>query len=169
MNYINFARTKKEELKWTDHAMQMLRKDKVATGDYLSWATIHASVQPDPVNPNALIHFLPLLPEKAATIAMIKHGMNILKQITSYLNPGKIPVMAFDQPPFAIAKYVQWSWPQLLGEGCFVVMFRGLHIEMALWSTIGDFHDRSGWTTALCEADNRSCSFLFKGVTPDQN
>ena len=32
-------------------------------------------------------------------------------------------------------------------------MFGGLHIEMALWNTIGDFLDCSGWTTALCEAD----------------
>ena len=40
---------------------------------------------------------------------MTKHGMNILKQITNYLNPGQTPVMAFDQPLFALAKYVQWS------------------------------------------------------------
>ena len=149
----HLARAKKEELKWTDHAMQMLSKDKVETGDYLSWAAFHASVQSDPVDPITLISLLPLLPEKAATIAMIKHGMNILKQITSYLNPGQTPVMAFDQPLFALAKYVQWSWPQLLGESCFLVMFGGLHIEMALWSTIGDFLDSSGCTTALCEAD----------------
>ena len=31
-------------------------------------------------------------------------------------------------------------------------MLGGLHIEMALWSTVGDFLDPSGWTTALCEA-----------------
>ena len=43
-------------------------------------------------------------------------------------------------------------WPQSLGEDGFVVMFGGLHIEMALWSTIGDFLDCSGWTAALCEA-----------------
>ena len=51
--------------------------------------------------------------------------------------------MAFDQPLFAHAKYVQWSWPQLLGEGCFVVMFGGLYIEMNLWSTTSDFLDSS--------------------------
>ncbi len=60
--------------------------------------------------------------------------------------------MAFDQPLFALAKYVQWSWPQTLGEESFVVMFGGLHIEMAIWDTIGDFLDCSGWTSALCEA-----------------
>jgi len=52
--------------------------------------------------------------------------------------------MAFDQPLFALAK-----WLQSLGEQRFVVMLGGLHIEMALWGTIGDF---LGWTTALCEA-----------------
>ena len=31
-------------------------------------------------------------------------------------------------------------------------MFGGLHIEMALWSTIGDFLEGSGWTAALTEA-----------------
>lgn len=78
--------------------------------------------------------------------------MDIQKKITSYLNPGQIPVMAFDQPLLALAKYVQWSWPQTLGEESFVVMFGGLHIEMAIWDTIGDFLDCSGWTSALCEA-----------------
>ena len=52
------------------------------------------------MDPIALISLLPLLPEKAATIAMIKHGMNILKQTTNDLNPGQTPVMAFDQPLF---------------------------------------------------------------------
>ncbi len=31
-------------------------------------------------------------------------------------------------------------------------MFGGRHIEMALWNTIGDFFDGSGWTTALSDA-----------------
>jgi len=60
--------------------------------------------------------------------------------------------MAFEQPLFALAKYVQWSWPQSLGEQCFVVVLGGLHIEMALWSTINDFLDQCSWKIALCEA-----------------
>ena len=69
-----------------------------------------------------------------------------------YSLPGQTPVMAFDQPLFALAEYVQWSWPLSLGEDGFVVMFGGLHIEMVLWSTISDFLDCSGWTVALCKA-----------------
>ena len=60
--------------------------------------------------------------------------------------------MAFDQPLFALAKYVQWSWPHILGEDKFVALFGGLHIEMAIWHTIGDFLEYSGATSALCEA-----------------
>ena len=29
----------------------------------------------------------------------------------------------------------------------------GLHIEMALWNTVGDYLEDSGWTTALTNAD----------------
>ena len=74
------------------------------------------------------------------------------RQATAHLNPGQIPVTAFDQPLFAIAKFVQWSWPLVHGEGKHVVMFGGLHIEMALWSVCGDLLEDSGWTTALAEA-----------------
>ena len=61
--------------------------------------------------------------------------------------------MAFDQPLFALAKFVQWCWPETYGEQHYVVMFGGLHIEMAIWNTIGDFLQDSGWTAALCEAE----------------
>ena len=82
---------------------------------------------------------------------MVKHGMNVLKEITDYLHLGQIPVMAVDQPLFALAEYAQWTWPQTLGEDKFVVMFGGLHIEMDIWDTIGDFLHCPGWTAALCE------------------
>ena len=94
---------------------------------------------------------------------MVKHGMNVLKEITDYLNPGQIPVMAVDQPLSALAKYAQWSWPQTLGEDKFVVMFGGLHIEMAIWDTIGDFLDCSGWTATLFKA-----SYLTRTIRAHQ-
>ena len=42
--------------------------------------------------------------------------------------------------------------PEILGEDKFVVMLGGLHIEMALWSTIGDILFVSGWPETLNEA-----------------
>ncbi|KAJ3591985.1 hypothetical protein NHX12_007115 [Muraenolepis orangiensis] len=38
------------------------------------------------------------------------------------------------------------------GEDKYVVMLGGLHIEMAMWKTYGDYLEASGWTTALTKA-----------------
>ena len=64
--------------------------------------------------------------EKAATPAMVKHGMDVQRQAIEYLNPGQIPVTTFDQPLFALAKLVQWKWPATHGESVHVVMLGGL-------------------------------------------
>ena len=57
-----------------------------------------------------------------------------------------------DAPLYALAKYIQWKWPQTHGEDQYVIMFGGLHIEMAVWKTIGDYLSNSGWTAALTQA-----------------
>ena len=54
------------------------------------------------------------------------------------------------------------------------MMFGGLHIEMALWTTLGNFLDGSGWTKAISEAEIASTgtadSFLnFEGLPPYKN
>ncbi len=84
---------------------------------------------------------------------MVKYGMTVQKQAIEFLNPGQIPVTTFDQPLFALAKIVQWKWPETHGEEVHVVMLGGLHTEMALWNTVGDLLEGSGWTAALTEAD----------------
>ena len=132
------------------HSIQLLKKDILTKEDYISWDAYHASLDSNPLDPPAVISLLPLFYEKAATLSMVKHGMDVLQSITTHLNPGQIPVMAFDQPLFTLAKFVQWCWPETHGESHFIVMF---HTEMALWNTLGDLLECSGWTTALCEAD----------------
>ena len=74
---------------------------------------------------------------------MVKHGMGVQRQVIDYLNLGQIPVTTFDQPLFALAKLVQWKWPATHGESVHVIMLGGLHIEMALWSTLGDILEGS--------------------------
>ena len=58
--------------------------------------------------------------------------MDIVKAAVHHLNPGQIPVLAADQPLYAFAKEIQWTWPASHGEDHFVIMFGGLHIEMAM-------------------------------------
>lgn len=144
---------KEEEAKWVQHGIKMLSKDVLCKGDYIAWAAYHASLQPDSTDPIGISALLPLFLEKAATISMIRHGMTIIKREIDKCNPGQTPVIALDQPLFALAKYVQWTWPDTFGEQSFVVMFGGLHIEMGLWRMVGHLLEGSGWTTALCEAD----------------
>ena len=47
---------------------------------------------------------------------------------------------------------MQWKWPNIYGEDRYVIMLGGLHIEMAVWNTLGDFLEDSGWTIALTQA-----------------
>ena len=69
---------------------------------------------------------------------MIKHGIYVLREITSFLNLGQVPVITLDQPLFALAKAIQWKWPAEYGEDKFVVMLGGLHLKMAMWITVAD-------------------------------
>jgi len=51
-----------------------------------------------------------------------------------------------------VAKQVQWHWPEQYGDDKFIIMFGGLHIEMAALKSIGSLLKESGWTGALVEA-----------------
>lgn len=84
---------------------------------------------------------------------MLKHGMDVVRLTTDFLNPGQIPVQAMDAPLYAMAKHIQWKWPETHGEAKYVVMFGGLHIKMAMWKTFGDYLEDFCWTTALTQAE----------------
>ena len=66
--------------------------------------------------------------------------------------PNQITVIALDAPLYALANYVQWQWSRTHGEDKYIVMFGGLHIEMALLNTVGDYLEGCGWTSVLTQA-----------------
>ncbi|CAH0381202.1 unnamed protein product [Bemisia tabaci] len=107
---------------------------------------------------------LPMFSEVAHTPAMIAHAMKIASESTEYLNKGQIPIMTCDEPLFAIAKQLQWQFPDKFGEDKFVVMLGGLHIEKAILNVLGDLLDGSGWVETLVEAgitsSGRAQSFI---------
>ena len=84
---------------------------------------------------------------------MIKHSFNVIKSAVDHLNPDKTPVITFDQPLHTLAKQVQWNWPEEYSKDKYVIMFGGLHIEMAALKTLGDWLKGSGWVQALVQAD----------------
>ena len=44
--------------------------------------------------------------------AMIKHSLTVIEKAVTMLNPNQTSVVGFDQPLLALAKNVQWIWPQ---------------------------------------------------------
>ena len=105
-----------KEKSWLDHAIQLLEKYEIEKGDTVAWSAFHASMLDVSAElPTTLTQLFPLFYEKAAMAAMIKHGMNVLCLATEFLNPGQIPVVAFDAPLYALAKFTQWKWP---GKKC---------------------------------------------------
>ena len=68
------------------------------------------------------------------------------------MKPDQVPVVTVDQPLFAVAKPIQWQWPETFGEDKYIVILGGVHIEMAAFKTIGNLLKESGWIAVLTEA-----------------
>ena len=117
-----------------------------------SWTAYRASIK-EPyeaiITPTAL---LTLFHESAHTVAMIRHSKDVVRNATESLNPGKAPVLGFDQPLHALAKRIRWKWPETHGENKLVVVFGGLHVEMVALKT-SDWLKGRGWTQTLAQTE----------------
>eukprot|EP00745_Piridium_sociabile_P026562 TRINITY_DN4240_c0_g2_i9.p1 TRINITY_DN4240_c0_g2~~TRINITY_DN4240_c0_g2_i9.p1 ORF type:complete len:1084 (-),score=281.98 TRINITY_DN4240_c0_g2_i9:490-3741(-) len=132
---------------------EWLEKVTVTDGPVdVTWSAHHASQKRGQPFEVSITSLLPLLRDQAHSVATVKHVMDKIKDIVALLNPGQVPVIAADQPIYAVAKQVQWHWPENYGEDKFIMMFGGLHIEMAALKSIGTLVQDSGWAGALVEA-----------------
>lgn len=141
-----------EEQEWLEHVRVNVTNEEIDKDSNLSWAAFYASKQASTTRPNIITALLPLFAEKASTVAMIKHSLDVVKATIDHLNPGQIPILAMDQPLFAIAKHIQWNFPSY-GEDKFIIIFGGLHIEMAAFKIVGEWLAGSGWKHAIIKAD----------------
>ena len=141
------------EIAWLTKVKSLYGKDELTNNDFISWAAFHASLQPPPTHQIDIIALLPLFLESAHTVAMVGHGMSVVKDAIQHVNPGQTPVIVMDQPLFALAKQIQWSMPETHGENLLVVIFGALHIEMVAFKALGELLDGSGWVSALVNAD----------------
>jgi len=87
--------------------------------------------------------------------------MELVEMTTEHLNPYQIPLLLVAQPFYDLAK-MQWSFHKIFGEDNFVVMQGGLHIEKALWSTMGYLLLESGsperiWASEDTDSSNSYC------------
>ena len=90
--------------------------------------------------------------ENAHSLAMIPQAINVISSAIKHLNPSQIPVVAVDQPLFALGKQIQWTIGGVFDESHLVVMFGGLHIEMAAFKALGKWVLGSGWPEVLTNA-----------------
>ena len=81
-----------------------------------------------------------------------EHGLDVIKKTIHYINPTQTPVVACDQPLYAISKQLQWTYPEHYGCEKMFIMFGGLHVEMAAIEAISQWLDGSGWCDALVQA-----------------
>ena len=54
----------------------------------------------------------PLFNEDSKSVVMIRHSMDVIQQAVQKLNSVQVPVITLDQPLYAIAKLIQWNWPE---------------------------------------------------------
>ena len=93
----------KSEYQWLDKVKELSGKDKLDKEDYISWSAHFASLQSQAPRSQAITALLPLFDENAHTMAMIQHSMKIVKEGVASVNPNQTPVIAMEQPLFAIA------------------------------------------------------------------
>ena len=139
----------KKEYEWLE---KMTLTEEVDDALSVTWSAHHAAQQRSKAFEVSITALLPLLRDQAHSVATIKHVMDKVRDTVAFLNPGQTPVIGADQPLYALAKQVQWHWPEKYGEDKFVLMFGGLHIEMAAFSSIGNLLKGSGWTSVLTDA-----------------
>src|SRR6218665_385514 len=137
---------------WLDDIWQKWQKCSFDSDSVVSWSVYNAQNQAPVQHALSLCGMLPLFHENAHNVSMIRHSMDVVKAAVSKLNPGQVPVITFDQPPYALAKLIQWNWPESYGVSKFVIMLGGLHTEMAALKALGSFLGGSGWVEAVTEA-----------------
>ena len=142
-----------EEAKWQSKTRRLISEGVHSVDDSNSWAAFHSNQEPTHDFEVTIGSLLPLFPDVSKSVAMIRHAMDVAQQSVHHLNPGQVPVLALDQPLYAIAKQIQWNWPSGYGEDKFVILLGGLLLGMASLATIGDLLDGSGWTHALAQAN----------------
>ena len=86
---------------------------------------------------------------------MIRYAINVVSQPVRFLNPVQVPILACDRPLYAIAKKIEWKWPSTYGEKELVVIFGGLHTELAALKAIGNSLEGSGCMDK-CSSASRS-------------
>jgi len=103
-----------QEFEWLDHARAQCL-NSTGSLESVTWSAYHAE-RITHITKQCSSTLLPLFEDSAHSLAMVRHSMKIVQNAVNFINPDQIPVLACDQLLFAIAKEIQWAWPEDLGE-----------------------------------------------------
>ena len=103
--FFNFEEELKKEELWAKQSRVILAQPSVAETDQISWAGYFSQNATSSLVKPAEMGILPLFEEKAASIPMLKHGLKIIFSAIDKLNTNQIPVVACDQPIYALMKH----------------------------------------------------------------
>ena len=145
------TRALQQEYGWLDTVKDSIDNNIVEPKN-VTWAGYHAEKTIRKVQPLPIFAMLPLFRHSANTAAMIRHSLSVAAAAIKKLNPQQVPVVTFDQPLYALAKQIQWHWPNQFGEDKFVIMMGGLHIEMAALRMLGHWLEGSGWVQCITQS-----------------
>jgi len=136
-----------QENEWLEHIHGIILDRNGALQELpITYFGFFSKKQPlEDIRPAANIGVFPVLPEKAASMAMQKHAMLMIMKATEFVNPGQIPVIVGDCPLYAQQKKCQWAYPDDVGEHKIVSFIGFLHIEMASQECGGKLLAGSGW------------------------
>ena len=123
------------ETEWLNFVSDNLNKGLTTN---LSWSAFHADKERAAKKLPCITSLLPLFKEDPRSLSMVRHGMDLVRRSTEFLNPGQTPVMDVDQPLYAAGKQIQWMYPDEYGGDKFLLVFAGVHTEKAALSVIGD-------------------------------
>ena len=104
------------QISWLRKVNQLLQKEQFNKDDNISWSAHFAHLQYSVPRPPAISGLMPLFRDNAHSVAIVKHGMDVIMKATGHVNPGQIPVLTLDQPLYTIAKEIRkasWFPPNL--------------------------------------------------------
>lgn len=142
---------KDDEKDWLSRAQELYNKKELDPKDFVSWAAYRVSKTPLSIYKPAIVTLLPMFTENGHSLAMIAHSTKVIKAAVQHLNPLQTPVVALDQPLYALAKQIQWTLPEF-DEDKFLAMMGGLHIEMPSLKMLGKWLTSCGWSEIMYSA-----------------
>ena len=75
---------------------ELLNKPKLGAHDKMFWLAHFTTLQDASRSPPAISGLTPLFRDNAHSLALVKHGMDVIATTTEHLNHGKVPVLNVD-------------------------------------------------------------------------